>query len=77
MEKMSKQLNVKNRKAFRAKMAEVLKSEIKELPVDMQYILLDDLVTAFETRLSLFSHAKANQTPENFEFVVTNEQILA
>ena len=70
-------MNDKNRKAFRAKMEEVFNSEIKALPADMQYILLDDLVTAFETRLSVFSHAKAAQAPQNFEFVVSNEQILA
>ena len=70
-------MNDKNRKAFRAKMAEVFSSEIKKLPVDMQYILLDDLVTAFETRLSVFSHAKATQPPQSFEFVVSSEQILA
>ena len=48
---MLEQENTKNRKALRNKMAEVFNEEIKALPAEAQYILLDDLVTAFESRL--------------------------
>jgi hypothetical protein len=39
-------------------MAEVFSDEIQALPVETQYILLDDLVTAFENRLSVFSQVQ-------------------
>ena len=48
----------KTGKVLRNKMAEVFSEEIKALPVEMRYILLDDLVTAFENRLSIFSQSK-------------------
>jgi hypothetical protein len=57
---MLKQLNGKNRKALRNKLAEVFIDEIKVLPVDMQNIFLDDLVTAFENRLSMFSQVNSS-----------------
>ena len=55
---MLKQVSTKNRKVLRNKMAEVFSDRIKALPVGMQYILLDDLVTAFENRLSMFSQVQ-------------------
>ena len=57
---MLKQLNGKSRKALRNKLAEVFIDEIKVLPVDMQNIFLDDLVTAFENRLSMFSQVNSS-----------------
>jgi len=74
---MLEQANTKNRKALRNKMAEVFNEEIKALPADAQYILLDDLVTAFESRLSIFSQTKAKTLLEDFELAVDNERVIA
>lgn len=68
---------MKNRKELRNKMAEVFSERIKALPAEMQYILLDDLVTAFENRLSIFSQAKQSQAPADFEFAINSEKIIA
>jgi len=64
---MLKQLNGKSRKALRNKLAEVFIDEIKVLPVDMQNIFLDDLVTAFENRLSMFSQVNSSLPLMEFE----------
>ncbi|MGA3112435.1 MAG: hypothetical protein ABSE15_10485 [Candidatus Bathyarchaeia archaeon] len=64
---MLKQLNGKSRKALRNKLAEVFIDEIKVLPVDMQNIFLDDLVTAFENRLSMFTQVKSSLPLMEFE----------
>lgn len=74
---MLEQENTKNRKALRNKMAEVFNEEIKALPAEAQYILLDDLVTAFESRLSIFSQTKSKTPLEDFELTVDNERVLA
>ena len=57
--RMLKHSSIKNRNELREKMAEMLNDRIKALPVEMQYILLDDLVTAFENRLSMFSRLQS------------------
>ncbi len=58
-------------------MAEVFSDKIKTLPTEMQYILLDDLVTAFENRLSIFSQAKSSRILADFEFAINSEKIIA
>jgi hypothetical protein len=74
---VSKRLNVRSRRALRNKLAEVFSDKIKVLPVDMQDILLDDLVTAFENRLSMFSQVKSSLSPE-FELAeASTEQVIA
>jgi len=60
-----KHQNDKNRIALRNKMAEVFNDRINMLPADMQYILLDDLVTAFENRMEVL-----NQTQPSLETFV-------
>jgi len=60
-----KHQNDKNRIALRNKMAEVFNDRINNLPADMQYILLDDLVTAFENRMEIL-----NQTQPTLETFV-------
>lgn len=74
---MLDQVNSKNRKVLRNKMAEVFSDEIKALPVEMQYILLDDLVTAFESRLSIFGQAKSRGLLVDFASVLNSDQVLA
>jgi hypothetical protein len=74
---MLEQANIKSRKVLRNKMAEVFNDEIKALPAEVQYILLDDLVTAFENRLSIFSQAKSKPLREDLELVVDGGQVIA
>ena len=74
---MLDQANTKNRKVLRNKMAEVFNDEIKALPMEVQYILLDDLVTAFENRLSIFSQARSRPLLEDIELAIDNEQVIA
>ena len=71
------QIKVRNRKELRNKMAEVFSDKIKTLPAEIQYILLDDLVTAFESRLSMFSQVKSSQGTADFEFAINREKIIA
>jgi hypothetical protein len=55
-----KQLEVKGRKELEAKIATVFGEKIKGLSVELQEILLDDIVTAFEDRLSMFKRVGVN-----------------
>jgi hypothetical protein len=55
-----KQLEVKGRKELEAKMATVFGEKIKGLSVELQEILLDDIFTAFEDRLSVFKRVGVN-----------------
>ena len=57
---LNQQLAVKGRKELEAKMATVFGEKIKGLSVELQKILLDDMVTAFESRLIVFKRAKVN-----------------
>jgi hypothetical protein len=53
-------LAVKGRKELEAKMATVFSEKIKGLSVELQEILLDGMVTAFENRLIVFKRAEVN-----------------
>ena len=57
---MSQQLGVKGRKELKVEMATVFGEKIKGLSVELQEILLDDMVTAFENRLIVFNQTKVN-----------------
>ena len=57
---MNQQLAVKGRKELEAKMATVFGKKIKGLSVELQEILLDDMVTAFENRLIVFKRTEVN-----------------
>jgi len=57
---LNQQLAAKGRKELEAKMSTVFGEKIKELSVELQEILLDDIVTAFENRLIVFKRAKVN-----------------
>jgi len=67
---MLNQFSVKNRNVLRKKMEEVFGDRIRDLPVEMQYILLDDLLTAFESRLSMFSQVQSVQMVMDFDLPV-------
>ena len=55
-----KQLTSKNRKQQKTKMAEALNDNIESLSAGMQDIMLDDLVTAFESRFEVLNRAQLN-----------------
>jgi len=55
-----KKTNITKRQALKIKMAEVLYDDIKMLPAEMQDILLDDLITAFQNRVKVINEAKLN-----------------
>ncbi len=52
--------NNKKRKELKIKMAEALNYKINNLSSSMKDILLDDLVTAFESRFEVLSNAQLN-----------------
>jgi len=53
-----KQLSSKNRKQLKNKIADALSDNIKMLSAGMQDILLDDLVTAFESRFEVLNRVQ-------------------
>jgi hypothetical protein len=55
------QIALKSRKELEAKMATVFGEKIKELSTELQRILLDDMVTAFENRLNVLNRANAKR----------------
>jgi len=55
-----KKTNNTSRKALKSKMAKALNDEIKTLPTEMQEILVDDLVTAFQNRIKIVKEATSN-----------------
>jgi len=54
---LKQQVAFKCRKELEAKMASVFGEKIQGLPTDLQKILLDDMVTAFENRLNVLNRA--------------------
>jgi hypothetical protein len=50
---LTKELSSKKRKELEKKMAKVFSREIDTLPEEVQTILLDDLVTAFNNRIEV------------------------
>ncbi len=49
-----------SKKELKIKLSKALKEEITILPAGLQTILVDDLITAFESRLAVLSRAKSN-----------------
>ena len=56
---MKEQFTQKNRKEMEEKMAKIFNAKITELSTELQEILLDDMVTAFENRLNVLNAAQA------------------
>ena len=57
---MKHQATAKSRKELKHKMEAVFSEKIQTLSPDLQDDLLDDLVTAFENRLSMLNRAQLN-----------------
>ena len=66
---MKRQYSSKNRNEFRLKMATVFCEKIQMLSKELQEILLDDLVTAFENRLNVLNRAQSTVKLEMAESV--------
>jgi len=66
---MKSQCNPKSREELRHKMTAVFGEEIDMLSAELQQILLDDLVTAFENRLNVLNRAQSTVTFEVAESV--------
>jgi hypothetical protein len=54
---LKREITLKCRRALEAKMASVFSEKLKELSTELQKILLDDMVTAFENRLKVLNRA--------------------
>jgi hypothetical protein len=54
---LKQEIALKCRQELEAKMASVFGEKIKELSTELQRILLDDMVTAFENRLNVLNRA--------------------
>ena len=59
---MKQQFAPKTRKDLETGMAKVFSAKIKGLSVELQKILLDDMVTAFENRLAILDHAQTKNS---------------
>ena len=66
---MKTRYSVKARKDLNIKMAAVFREKIHMLSTDLQEILLDDLVTAFENRLAVLNRTQTTLTLEVAEGV--------
>jgi hypothetical protein len=56
---MTQQTSSKSRNELKRKMANVFDEKIQLLSTELQGILLDDLVTAFENRLNVLNKAQS------------------
>ena len=52
---MEREISLKSRRALEAKMVSVFGEKLKELSTELQEILVDDMVTAFENRLKVLN----------------------
>jgi hypothetical protein len=59
---LKKALTIKERKELQNKMAKVFNRNIKGLSAELQRILLDDLVTAFQNRMNVLIRAQAKRS---------------
>ena len=55
---LNQNISPENRSELEAKMATVFKEEITKLSTELQEILLDDMVTAFESRLNVLKRVR-------------------
>jgi hypothetical protein len=50
-----------SKKALKNKLSQAIKKELNALPSYMQTILVDDLITAFESRFAVMNRVKTNE----------------
>ena len=59
---MKQNITFKQRKELEVKMSKVFKENIKGLSTELQKILLDDLVTAFQNRINVLIRAQKKRS---------------
>jgi len=59
---MSKMLTLKQRKELETKMTKVFGENIGGLSAELQRILVDDLVTAFQNRINVLMRARGKRS---------------
>ena len=59
---MKQNITFKQRKELKAKMSKVFKENIKGLSTELQKILVDDLVTAFQNRINVLIRAQKKRS---------------
>ncbi len=59
---MTKSLTLKERRELQSKMAKVFNGNIRVLSTELQKILLDDLVTAFQNRINVLIRAQTKRS---------------
>jgi len=57
---LKNRLTIKERKELQIKMSKVFGRNISGLSTELQKILLDDLVTAFQNRINVLNRARMN-----------------
>jgi hypothetical protein len=55
-------MTLKQRKDVQVKMAKVFKENLKDLSAELQKIMLDDLVTAFQNRINVLMCAQEKRS---------------
>jgi len=55
-------LTPKQRKELQTKMAKVLRENMKGLRTELQKIMVDDMVTAFQNRINVLNRAQAKRS---------------
>jgi hypothetical protein len=59
---MTKTMTLKQRKELGSKMSKVFKKNIEGLSTELQKILVDDLVTAFQNRINVLMRAQEKRS---------------
>ncbi|NWF87719.1 hypothetical protein HXY32_07945 [Candidatus Bathyarchaeota archaeon] len=59
---MTQKLTIKQRKELESKLAKALKQSIKPFSTELQKILLDDLVTAFQNRIKVLNRVQKKRS---------------
>jgi hypothetical protein len=59
---LKQRITLKQRKELEARMAKVFHKNVKGLSAELQRILLDDLVTAFQNRINVLIRAQDKRT---------------
>ncbi|NWG11750.1 hypothetical protein HXY33_08425 [Candidatus Bathyarchaeota archaeon] len=59
---MTQKLTIKQRKELETKLARALKQSMKHLSTELQKIMLDDLVTAFQNRIKVLNRAQKKRS---------------
>jgi len=59
---LKRNMTLKQRKDVQVKMAKVFKENLKDLSAELQKIMLDDLVTAFQNRINVLMCAQEKRS---------------